>query len=127
MKHGTMSGMFYGLVTIVAIVLATSFVISLLLRFTSLTEASFTTATLVISFLALFIGGLISGGRVGERGWLIGAGTGLLYIILIFFVQYLGYDTGLMAQQYLYFALYIVIAALGGIIGVNVSGNNRKA
>lgn len=121
-----MSGMMYGLVTVVAIILAASFVISMLLRFTELTEASFAVVTLIISFIALFLGGLISGGKVAERGWMIGAVTGLMYTILVFFVQYLGFDTGFSMQQYLFFALYILVAAFGGMIGVNLGSSARK-
>lgn len=127
MRRGMMSGMFYGLVTIVAIVLIASFIISLLLKFTGLTEGSFTTVTLIISFVALFIGGIISGKKAHQRGWFIGGGTGILYTIVVFFVQYLGFDHGFSSKQYLYFALYILAAALGGIIGVNTAGNRREA
>ncbi|HEX6922948.1 MAG TPA: TIGR04086 family membrane protein, partial [Bacillales bacterium] len=111
MNKEMMSGMMYGLVTVVVIILAASFVISMLLRFTELAETSFAMATLIISFIALFLGGLISGGKVDERGWMIGGATGLLYTILVFFVQYLGFDTGFTIQQYLFFALYILVSA----------------
>lgn len=122
-----MSGMFFGLVTIVTIVLVASFIISLCLKFTGLTEASFTTVTLLISFVALFIGGIISGKKVQARGWFIGGGTGILYTIVVFSVQYLGFDSGFTTKQYLFFALYIAVAALGGIIGVNLTSNRRQA
>lgn len=118
--------MFFGLVTIVAIILAASFVISMLLRFTGLTEASFTTITLVISFAALFIGGLISGRKAHRRGWINGAGTGLLYALVVFFVQFLGFDKGFSGQQYLFFLLYILAASFGGMIGVNLAGSRRE-
>lgn len=122
-----MSGMFYGLVSIWAIILTASFIISLLLRFTSLTESAFSLATMVISFLAVFCGGLISAKQARERGWIIGAGTGLLYTLVVFLIQYLGFDQSLATEQYLYFGLYILAAAFGGIFGVNLTGRGRRA
>ncbi|HET7616765.1 MAG TPA: TIGR04086 family membrane protein [Bacillales bacterium] len=118
--------MFFGLGTIVAIVIASSLVISILLRFTKLSEASFGTATTVISLLALLIGGVVAGKKAHQRGWIIGAGTGLLYTFLIFLIQFLGYETGFTPRQYLYFLMYILVAALGGMAGVNLSPGTRK-
>lgn len=127
MNKDMLSGVFFGLVTIVAIIFATSFVFSVLLKFTMLTEASFTVATMIISFAALFIGGLISGTKARRRGLFIGAGTGLFYGLIVFLVQYLGFDTGFSTEQYLYFAGYIIVAALGGMIGVYTIRRNIKA
>lgn len=118
MNRSMLSGLFFGLVIIVTIVFASSFVMSILLKFTSLTESSLTVATMVISFAALFVGGLISGTKARQRGLFIGAGTGLLYGLLVWLVQYLGYDSGFSTEQYLYFGGYIIVAACGGMAGV---------
>lgn len=126
MGKNMMYGICLGLVSIIAIVFICSFVISLLLKFTTLTEASFSMATLVISFAALFIGGLISGAKARRRGVFIGAGTGFVYGLLVFLIQYLGFDTGFTMMQYVYFLAYIAIAALGGMVGVSTLGKNVK-
>jgi putative membrane protein (TIGR04086 family) len=126
LTRSMISGMFHGLIWIVGIVLVASFVISLLLSFTPATESSFSLSTMVISFLALFIGGIVSGKRGKEKGWVVGAGTGLVYALLVFFIQYLGYGSSFSPQQYLFFGLYILAAALGGVIGVNLSSERHK-
>lgn len=126
MNRVKMSGMFYGLLTIIALIMVTSFIISLLLRFTGMTEDSFSLATLVISFFALFFGGFISGKKAKDHGWMIGATTGILYALVVFFIQYLGFDHGFSGKQDLYFLMYIGVSSFGGMIGVNLSANDRQ-
>lgn len=117
----------YGVCTILIIVLGTSLLLSLLLRFTSLQESSITWIVLVISMFALFFGGLIAGGKGQEKGWLIGGATGLIFTLIVFLVQYLGYQTNFTLKQTLFHVAYILVAIIGGIIGVNLSGKKRAA
>ncbi|MFP3381656.1 TIGR04086 family membrane protein, partial [Bacillus sp. SIMBA_069] len=51
----------YGVGSIFAIAMIASLIVSILLRFTSLTESSLTYVIMIVSFLSLFIGGFISG------------------------------------------------------------------
>lgn len=113
--------MLYGLTSIFIIALSFSLVISLILKTTSLTEASFKWVILILSFLALFIGGFISGGKAKQKGWLSGLGTGLLFTFITFLIQYLGYNVGFSAEQYMYHGGYILCAIFGGMIGVNLA------
>lgn len=114
----------YGILTILILVIIASLVSSLLLRFTSLQEGNFTWGLLGFSFIAVFCGGFISGGKSGQKGWLTGAFTAILYSIIIFLVQYLGYDTGFDRDQILVHTGYVFIAMLGGVLGVNVRGES---
>ncbi|MCT8139535.1 TIGR04086 family membrane protein [Anaerobacillus sp. CMMVII] len=117
--------MVYGLVTILLIILSVSFIISLLLRFTSLTETSFSWVIMVLTFVALIIGGFVSGGKSKQKGWMVGAGTGLLYSLLVFLVQYLGYNATFSMEQYLFHGGFVFAAIIGGVLGVNVVRNSR--
>ncbi|MGD7053535.1 TIGR04086 family membrane protein [Sutcliffiella horikoshii] len=112
----------YGLITVFMLAIVISFIFSLLLRFTSLQETSVAWIIVTLSFITLFIGGFISGGRGKEKGWLLGGATGAAYTLVIFLFQYLGNDALFNMQQMLFHLGFIGIAALGGIIGVNVSG-----
>ncbi len=78
---------------------------------------------MTIAFIAMFFGGAMSGAKAKERGWIAGATTALLFTLLTFLIQYLGYDNGFTAEQYIHHGGYVLIAALGGIIGVNLSSN----
>ncbi|TLS39421.1 TIGR04086 family membrane protein [Pseudalkalibacillus caeni] len=115
-----LTAMGYGLLSIVIIVFAVSFVLSLILRFSSLTEDSVGMVVMAATVLAFFMGGFISGGKKGEKGWMVGGGTALLYILLVFLIQFLGYRMTFNAQQIMYHGGYLLSAILGGIIGVNL-------
>jgi putative membrane protein (TIGR04086 family) len=112
----------YGVGTILFIIILSSFVLSLVLKFTDVDETSLTWLILTISAVALFIGGFISGGKGQERGWLIGALTGAAFTLLVYLVQFLGFQASFSVKQTLLYFLYILISVLGGIIGVNVAG-----
>ncbi len=117
--------MIYGLITVLLIILSVSFIISLLLRFTSLTETSFNWVISALTFISLLVGGFVSGGKSKQKGWIVGAGTGLLYSLLVFLVQFLGYNSTFSTEQYLLHGGYMLTAIIGGILGVNVIRNSR--
>ncbi|WLD92217.1 TIGR04086 family membrane protein [Alkalihalobacillus sp. AL-G] len=127
MSKRMVSAMGFGVVVVIAIIMVSSFLLSLLLRFTSLNQQSITWVILGLAVLALFIGGLVSGKKGKEKGWLSGAGTGLLFSVLVFLVQYLGYQVQFDAEQYLYHIGYLVVSALGGMMGVNLSSNRSQS
>jgi len=123
MAKNSFSAILYGVLTTFIIVLTSSVVLSLLLRFTKIQESSLTWIILTLSFLALFIGGFVSGGKGKQKGWLVGGGTGLLFTLLVFLVQFLGYpQTSFSLEQMAYHIGYITVAVLGGVIGVNMTG-----
>ena len=117
--------MVYGVLATFIVILGTSLIFSLLLRFTSMQETSLTWVILIISFLALFVGGFVSGGKGKEKGWLMGGATGILYILVVFLFQYLGYDTTFSTEQLFYNLGFLGTAILGGIIGVNMTTPSR--
>mgnify|MGYP001322866075 FL=1 len=114
----------YGLAFIFAIIFIVGFILSLFLRFSNVTEQSLQWTTLVITFIALFIGGFIAGGKSKESGWMLGGITGLCFVIIVFLIQYLGFNASIELTQLLYHFAYVVTAAFGGIIGVNVSNKS---
>lgn len=113
----------FGTIAIFLILILSSFIISFILKFTSTQEASLNIVTTVITFLALFIGGFISGGKGKEKGWLIGALTGIFYTVIIFLFQYLGFDQLFSFEQIVYHICFIITAMMGGILGVNLSSS----
>lgn len=117
------SAMFTGLLVVLSIILVCSVLISLLLRFTTVNESSFTWIIIGLSFIALFFGGFISGKKGRQKGWILGAGTGLLFTLVVFLVQYLGYQLKFDSEQYLYHLGYIIISLVGGILGVNLANH----
>ena len=117
----------YGLIAIFLLAIISSFIFSLLLKFTSVQESSLYYVMTSISFLSIFIGGFITGGNGKQKGWLIGGATGLGYSLIIFMFQFLGYDSLFTLEQVIYHICYILTAMMGGILGVNIAGGTQKA
>ncbi|MDF1506847.1 TIGR04086 family membrane protein [Robertmurraya sp. DFI.2.37] len=118
-NHGI--AILYGVIGIFLLLIIASFVFSVILRFTNTQESSLGILTTIISFITLFAGGFITGRKGKEKGWLIGALTGVIYTLIIFLFQYLGYDSLFSLEQIVYHVCYIVTAMMGGILGVNMS------
>nr|WP_269431692.1 TIGR04086 family membrane protein [Bacillus sp. JCM 19034] len=113
----------FGFMTILILILTASFIISLILTFSSLSEQSVHWFIIAIAFLAMFTGGLMAGGRAKEKGLLVGAVTALTFSLLTLLIQFLGYDVSFTNEQYLFHGLYILTGAIGGVVGVNLSGD----
>ncbi|WP_318153041.1 TIGR04086 family membrane protein [Metabacillus arenae] len=111
----------FGLLTIFIMALAVSFIFSLILKFTGLTEESISWMIKALSFIAVFIGGFVAGGKGKERGWMIGGITALSYTIIVFLFQYLGFGKVFTLEQTMYHAGFLATAMLGGVAGVNLT------
>jgi putative membrane protein (TIGR04086 family) len=116
----------YGVVSIFLVAVVSSLIFSMILRFTQTGEASLQFIITAVSFISLFVGGFISGGKGKAKGWLLGGATGLVYSIIIFLFQYLGHDSLFSVEQVIYHTCYMLVAMMGGILGVNMT-TSRKA
>ncbi|TGA99507.1 TIGR04086 family membrane protein [Sporolactobacillus shoreae] len=126
MTRNWLSAITYGMVASFIIILASAVLLASLLRFTSFAETSGTALPIIISAIALFIGGTIAGSKMKEKGLMIGAITGLFYCLFSLSFQYLALDRAPGLIQLVYFLANIAAAALGGTIGVNLfSGKHR--
>ncbi|WP_144473986.1 TIGR04086 family membrane protein [Bacillus pumilus] len=115
-------GILSGLMAIFIVMIVTSLLVSLMLTFTSMQEASFKWMIMLLSFVALLLGGIISGGKAKERGWLIGAITSLTFSVTVFLFQYLGFGETFSPEQFIYHGAFLGICMFGGMIGVNLRG-----
>jgi putative membrane protein (TIGR04086 family) len=116
----------YGMVASLLIILAAALLLASLLRFTSFSESGNSFLPIVISMVALFIGGAIAGSKLKQRGFLAGGLTGLFFGLFSLCFQYLGLNQSPGIMPLLFLLTNIVAAALGGIAGVNLfSGKHR--
>lgn len=116
----------YGLIAIFMMLITSSLFFSLLLRFTSVQESSLQYIITGVSFITLFAGGFISGGKGKQKGWFLGGITGLIYSVVIFLFAFLGTDQLFSMEQTIYHVCYTLICMMGGILGVNLSkGSDR--
>ncbi|PLT30879.1 TIGR04086 family membrane protein [Peribacillus deserti] len=118
------SAVLYGVGSIFILAILSSFIFSILLRFTSMTESSLTYPIMIMSFISMFAGGFISGGKGKKQGWLLGGGTGLAYAVVVLLFQYLGHDTLFTLKQLIYYICFIITSMMGAILGVNLSSGS---
>ncbi|WP_228552430.1 TIGR04086 family membrane protein [Gracilibacillus salitolerans] len=123
----TVVSVLYGWIGILAVMLLASIILTLLLRFTSLGESTLEMATLFISFIALFTGGLISGLKAKNKGILVGAITGLLFTFIVFCYRFLGLHLSFSIVELVNHIAYLLLAIIGSIIGVNLSSGEESA
>ncbi|WP_308784463.1 TIGR04086 family membrane protein [Lederbergia panacisoli] len=112
--------MLYGVIAILLLGVVTSLIFSLILQFTETQEKSINLLITIISFLSVFAGGFICGGKGKQKGWLIGGATGLVYSLLILMYQFLGHSSLFSLEQLVYHICYILTAMMGGVLGVNI-------
>jgi putative membrane protein (TIGR04086 family) len=127
MKKTQITALLHGWIVIFSVMLVSSLILALLLRFTKLGSSSLDWITLSISLFALFAGGLISGLKGKEKGWILGAITGIGFILFVLLYQYLGYQTGFSTEQMIHHSGFLIAALFGGVLGVNLSSGKEQA
>lgn len=125
MRHQQFTGIMYGWIIILGLTLIASVLLALLLKFSSFNEPALSWVTLIIGLISLFIGGLVAGIKGKAKGWIVGGITGGGFTLFTFLVQYLGYQQGFSLDQMIHHATYIGAALLGGVVGVNVTVENK--
>ncbi|WP_053219058.1 TIGR04086 family membrane protein [Virgibacillus senegalensis] len=127
MARVRLTALLYGWITALGLILAASLILSILLKFTSFGAAALNWTTLSISIAALFLGGLISGLKGKEKGWILGGLTGLGFILFILLYQYLGYRTGITLEQLVHCGGFLAASLIGGMLGVNLSSDTNSS
>lgn len=117
----TLRPVILGVLTIITVLIITSFILSLLLQFTTLQEQSLGWFILPFTLFTLLIGGVVSGYRSGHKGWYFGGLTGMCFILITWLISFLGYNAAVTLNTLLMYVGYLAIAIIGGIIGVNMS------
>lgn len=121
MPRSLVVSLLYGLLTSVIILLFSSLLIALLLRYTNIAVTLYTYITFIIGLIALFCGGVIAGVKRKANALLLGIGTGFLFSCLVFLIQFLGYNMLFTMQQTLYHVAYLIAAIVGSIFGVHIA------
>ncbi|MEQ6375799.1 TIGR04086 family membrane protein [Bacillaceae bacterium S4-13-58] len=117
----------YGWVSILLVMLVSSFIFALILRFTDLGGKSTEAITWVLGVLALVIGGIVTGLKGKEKGWLLGLLTGAGFIFITILLQYLGYNQSYSLNQVWLHVTYLFAGLVGGVIGVQINGRDPRS
>ena len=115
------TSLLFGLVSIFILQLISSLLFSFIFRYTDIVESSISWIITTISFLTILIGGLIAGGKSGEKGWIIGGIMGFLFSTIVYMIQISLAHKGFAASQWTFHAGFLLIAMLGGMFGVNMN------
>lgn len=126
MNNNQFIALLYGWIVVLGLMLLSSLILATFLRFTSFNDPSLSWMTLLIGIISLFIGGFVAGLKSKQKGWLIGCLTGSGFVLLVFLVQYLGYNHSLSSTQLLHHSSFIIAAMIGGMIGVNLFSKEQS-
>ncbi|MDC3412438.1 TIGR04086 family membrane protein [Aquibacillus sp. 3ASR75-11] len=126
MVKSRFTALLYGWIVIFAVMLVASLILALLLRFTTIGSSTLDWVTLTVSLIALFSGGVASGIKGKEKGWILGGSTGLGFILFVLLYQYLGFQKGFSADQMITQGGFLIAALFGGILGVNLSNEKKE-
>lgn len=111
----------FGVLSSLCMMLIASVILTLLLRFTSLGESTLELSVLLLSFLALFTGGVIAGLKAKHKGIVVGAATSLLYCLIVASYRFLGLEAAFTVVEFVHYTAYLLLAIIGSIIGVNIA------
>lgn len=97
-------------------------ILAVLITFTNLSENIVPLITQIIIITGLVITGASAALRAGNRGWLYGVITGLGYIVILLLISSIAID-GFTLDRYAAakIVLGVVVGAIGGMIGINLS------
>jgi putative membrane protein (TIGR04086 family) len=115
------SPVIYGLVASFVTALISILITTLVLGWSSVTEAKLSTITYVLNMVAVVIGSMLSARQAGNRGWYYGGLTGLCYAVLITLLGLLMVQGPVFNLNNLFQSILMgLIGAFGGMIGVNL-------
>ncbi|MBH0229991.1 TIGR04086 family membrane protein [Halobacillus yeomjeoni] len=116
----------YGVGSILVLMIVFAALLALLLRFTSMDYETLNQMALIAGISILAFGGMIAAYKGEQKGWLAGAGTGLIFVSSMVLFQLIFENKWVSLPQLSYFGGLILAAWLGGMIGVNLPKRSAK-
>lgn len=115
-----------GALTTLGLVFIGSFICALTLHFSQWNENNLSYFTYAINGCGLLIGGFMAGRKGGQKGWYFGGLSGVAYFIVVFLIGFLAIDLAPRLSALLFLVGSFLIGALGGVLGVNFSPQNKS-
>ena len=79
---------------------------------------------LIAIIISMFIGGLYLGRLSNKKGFLEGTKIGIVVIVILFLLSYLGFDMSFSLNTFIFYLLILISSILGSIIGINKKSSN---
>ena len=111
----------YGIVAALVTAFILILLTTLVMGWTSISEAKLSTITYVMNMIAAVVGSMIAAREAGQRGWYYGGLTGLAYAVLITLLGLLMVQGPIFNLNNLFHTILLgLIGGFGGMIGVNL-------
>lgn len=109
-----------GLIIAFIITLITILLFSIILTYSTISENIIPIAIIILTFISIFIGAIISTRNVNKNGMINGGIIGGTYMILLYFISSI-LNTGFSLNGYSIIMIIsgIIAGLIGGIIGIN--------
>ncbi len=109
---------------IIGVTIVLTFIMTLLNYFNIITGSVLTITKIIITFIAIFIGGFIIGKKSKTKGWLEGIKLGIIIIIILSIINFLILRVNFEFRIILYDIIILFSCTFGSIIGINL--NHQK-
>ncbi len=103
------------------------FLEALLLTYTPVSEKLIPFFVILTAVVSVIFAGMRASRTAKSKGWLNGALTGILYILILYFISSLAGD-GFYMNAYILVMLAVSVfaGAIGGILGINLSDKRKR-
>ena len=101
--------------------LITFFIFSIILRFTNIEDNIIPGIVLLISIISILAGAAMCTKNANSQGWLWGGCIGFSYSVILYLISSLTLTSfALPLTTFYLIGGYIIVGAIGGIIGINI-------
>lgn len=120
-EKNTFFAPFKGVVLAYAITAVVFGVYALLLTYTDISEKNNSLVVLITMAIALVAGGIKSAASAGRKGWLMGALTGIMYVLIMIITGLCVLsDFSIGTKTLVCLVLGVASGAIGGMAGINL-------
>ena len=110
-----------GLTFSIIFTLVLFFIFAIILRFSNISDSIIPGIVLIVSIISILCGATICTKKAKSQGWLWGGSVGGIYALLLYIISSLTLTGFSFSFTTIYLILgYILIGAIGGIIGINI-------
>jgi len=118
MNKKQMIAVLYGCAATFILLIICNTILSFAIQTQFVTHENIFFVSFLVGLFILFISGMITGIKGKENGWLLGGLVGVIFILMIVFVQYVGLEEKILLKQALYLFTYMLSAMVGSVLGV---------
>lgn len=118
---GGFGGIIINVVMCFAFTLLSLLIFAVIITYTDFPGKMVSPIVILLTVLSILLAGFLTAKRKNSKGWLIGAATGLVYMIILYIIGALIYNNvGFGANTLAMFALGVLSGSFGGILGINL-------